>query len=132
MSFAVEVGALWEATGFNTSMWNDRGHLFLGCLEGKRRRKVPAAYKRAIIYETRNSIGQGVTHPRQLLVGLKVAKKVGATQLMTLQQRKKLVASAPSQGHGPSSDKSLAARCETFQCFNYLVDQRFNRALHYN
>ena len=84
----LSIGNLWETTQGDPSIWETHGHLYLGLMPGQSRvKKIPNQYKRAIIYETRNHLGRGVTKPAQVLTGLSIAQRIGPTQLMSLKCR---------------------------------------------
>ena len=113
------IGILWQATD-GTEMWNEFGHFHLGLLDAAaRQHRIPGQFKRSLVYETRNHAGQGVTHPRQVLVGIEVGKRKAPTVLLSGAQRKKLQRSAGSQ-----SCRHIARRAETFEMWNYWLDSR--------
>ena len=118
---ATQLGVLWEATE-SMPMWSKHGHIYLGTLMAKnsKRAMITGGLKRAIVYETRRE--EGVSNPRQILAGMRVARKVGPTQLFTLKKRN----AARSQQRDGHADKANASRMESFQCFNYYGDCRIH------
>lgn len=119
LKVAEAIGILWQAT-VNTQMWNEFGHIHLGLLAcNLRQHRVPGHYKRSLVYETRNHSGQGVTHPRQVLIGMRIGKRKDPSVLLNASQRKRHKVSACSRGA-----KSMASRSETFEMWNYWLDSR--------
>ena len=95
---AEAIGILWQATQ-STEIWNEYGHIHLGLLQyNVRNHRVPGHFKRSLVYETRNLSGEGVTHPRQVLTGMRIGKRKGFTELLSGRERKLHKTSACSQG----------------------------------
>ena len=90
VDLALRFSALWQSSR-NDERWTATGHLTLGVIRGQSRaRVIPAKYKHELMVELRNAAGQGVRTPRQLVVGLHVARKRGATLRLNLRQRQAL------------------------------------------
>ena len=122
---AEAIGILWQATQ-NTEMWNEYGHIHLGLLQSSvRHHRVPGHFKRSLVYETRNHSGQGVTHPRQVLIGMRIGKRKAPTELLSGGERKLRKTSACSQGA-----KSMALRAEIFEMWNYWLESRIGLRAH--
>ena len=131
---ALRFSTLWQSSR-NDERWTADGHLSLGVIKGAvRARVIPAKYKHELMIELRNAAGQGVTTPRQLLVGLHVAQTRGPSLRLSLRQRQALrgmkshKSAAPSQNKGlpdthvpPSSGYML----EYGEHYNYFCDSRF-------
>ena len=123
------VGLLWEATK-NEPEWDRVGHIALGVQRGASRSiRVPAHFRRAVVYETRSARGQGVATCKQLLIGMRVGRKVGPTQLATMKARKcrRTLPSASSQDQGATNipGVGVAQKLVDFEMYNYHVDCRF-------
>ena len=87
---ALRFSTLWQSSR-NDERWTAHGHLALGVIRGEvRARVIPAKYKHELMIELRNAAGQGVTTPRQLLVGLHVAHTRGPSLRLSLRQRQAL------------------------------------------
>ena len=72
---ATRIGFLWEATK-KEDFWNAVGHLSLGLLVGRaRRRRIPGMFKRSVMVELRNRRGSGLRKPSQVLQGLDIAHR---------------------------------------------------------
>ena len=118
---------LWEATS-GDERWREHGALSLGVLKsvGGRSRMIPASYKRELVIESRNRIGQGVQTPWQLLAGMSAAEKTSPRFRFTLKQRK----AAKLGGAGKASvDSKHAAGTTTYKFeraeqLNYFYDSR--------
>ena len=137
---ALRCSALWQSSRKDVR-WAATGHLELGVIKGPkgRSRVIPAKYRHELMIELRNAAGQGVTTPRQLLVGLHVAHTRGPSLRLSLRQRQALrgmkshKSAAPSQTKGqpdthvpPSSSYML----EYGEQYNYFCASRLERLVY--
>ena len=133
---ALRFSTLWQSSR-NDERWTADGHLSLGVIKGEvRARVIPAKYKHELMIELRNAAGQGVTTPRQLLVGLHVAHTRGPSLRLSLRQRQALRAMKRHKSAAPSQKMShsdmhvvptLGYNFEYSEQYNYFCASRFGR-----
>ena len=127
---ATRFAALWRAS-VDDVRWEDVGPLALGVLRSRkgRARRISGSYKRHVMIESRNHRGEGISTPRQMLVGLSVgqalkpAKRLGLQKRLQMQGKRPRAPAAKSQP-GAHAGGHVGALFETYEQFNYFYDSR--------
>ena len=125
----LQLGVLWECTR-GEDFWDEKGHVYLGLLSAstRRSRRIPEHYKRAIVVETRNLSGRGVTKPQQVLLGMQVGTQEKPSKRLKLTGRRAhkgthdaASSQAPRQRVASTSN---ASRFEEQESLEYYYDCR--------
>ena len=128
---ALRFSALWQSSRKDVR-WAATGHLELGVIKGPkgRSRVIPAKYRHELMVELRNAAGQGVRTPRQLLVGLHLARKRGPALRLSLRQRQALLSRRKGKRTAGSQKGPKQARVDTqaspLSGYHFEYDEQYN------
>ena len=110
VDLAMRFFVLWQSKR-KDDRWELVGHLELGIMQCPSgiAKLIPSKYRKAVVVEARNSSGQGIRTPRQLIVGMRVSRKRGPTVRLGRKTKRQGGHTAKSQGDHTAKSQDASA-----------------------